>query len=992
MHAPSFPALAAVARYPGLYAQVSASIEAQYQRANARVLRSLPRPDQLALLYETISQVTGGVIAIEAQPGAGATTLLCQLAASQPATLWLPSDDLGQGLEALCAQIIALHDLPVALVPPAAQRDSTTLERLLAEAVATRDMSEPLLVLIDDLHADRAAPRHPPFPLSIPAGVVVIAVVAHGAALPQRPVVRMMLPDSGPVVQAQIAATIAGRCEPLQAQAIALHAHGSFLYAQIAADLLAAQQLSLATLPDGLDALYRSWWESLDAIDQQIFTLLAAAAEPLDLAYLVSLVANQSPETIGARLGRWRPLLDWHDQRIALHHHATALAITQLAPRMLEAAHVSHARLLHAQAEFGRGNAPDEYLVRQTSRHTSLCDTATRQLLAPVIERRAWIVSQERRTGAMRAAAHDLGWALRAAVLDGPALRMVRAAALAGTLTLLARTIAPDAPSAALTASLERGGARDQILRRARNLVDQLPDGRDKAQALRRLGETCYALRMRASAMRMLSEALDLEGQGLPRSWRHEREEVLVALARAATHAGSPNIALGITTLILHPERRGLIETEVVRYLIAHHDYTRAEEVAIAIGHAGTHEWAVAEVAVAHSRAGDTERSAIVLATLRTETAIAWAQTELACDAVRRGEKGIPAAVLQIDNDALRDRALAQVALAQAQQSHVSVACAIAARIHDTEIRARTLIGVAEAAPANADAALHEANELIATVQGEERATLVSALAAAHASTGWLDRALQTAETLPPGEERDRAQARIAVALARCGDELAAHNVTMGIDDDDERAWALDELARQVASSGQWAQALGLAAQIANADQRARTEADIVIAWSRAGQPVDAHDHAVQIANTNERVRALAAIAPALAAAGLAQIARPSLARITIPDLRSRYQSALAAAHASCGDFDGAQALIVQIGRPTERARALIALTRAAAQADRALALRALGEALLTVTHLGRSETLACIAQAAEALALIGGPELLLGVASELDEIDGWWV
>ena len=83
----------------------------------------------------------------------------------------------------------------------------------------------------------------------------------------------------------------------------------------------------------------------------------------------------------------------------------------------------------------------------------------------------------------------------------------------------------------------------------------------------------------------MLSEALDLEMQGLPRTWRDEREETLVAFARAAVAINAPDTALGITARIGHAERRGMIETEVVRWLLARGQRTRAEEVAYALGH-----------------------------------------------------------------------------------------------------------------------------------------------------------------------------------------------------------------------------------------------------------------------------------------------------------------------------------------------------------------------------------------------------------------------
>src|SRR5439155_5122467 len=322
----------------------------------------------------------------------------------------------------------------------------------------------------------------------------------------------------------------------------------------------------------------------------------------------------------------------------------------------------------------------------------------------------------------------------------------------------------------AFVAALLRGDAREGTLKRVREMLDQLPEGRDRALALRRLGEVCYVHRMRAAAMRMLSEALDLEVQGLPRAWRDAREEVLVAFARAAVAIDAPDTALGITARIVHAERRGLIETEVVRWLLAHGQRTRAEEVAYAIGHEGMHEWAMAEVAVGHVRAGDTTRAEEVLGTLKTETAVAWAYAELACDAARRGDAHAADRVVALGTPSLRDRALALVVHALADAAQPARAIEVARMVEDREVRAWALIDLTLRQPAKDGQALAYAAADIVALTGDDRAPLIAALAAAQAAAGRLETGLHTAALLPEGEERDRAQSRIAVALARSGD------------------------------------------------------------------------------------------------------------------------------------------------------------------------------------------------------------------------------
>jgi hypothetical protein len=990
MHTRPIAAMAAVAQNPQLFAQVDSAIAAQEYRFVERTTHAVPRPDQIAAIEEALASVSGGVIAIEGAPGSGITTLLCQFAASHPSALWLPSDDAGLGYEALCAQIIALAQLPVPLVPPAAGRDSTALERLLTEAMASRTSEDPLLLLIDDRHGCRARPYSPPFPLTLPDNVVVLAGITPGAKLPLRPIMRLSLPTAGEHLHAQLAqvATMAGYA-PEAAERIAAYADGSFLYVRLVLGLVASAQIDMNALPVGLPDLLLHWWQHLDHTDRRLFALYAVAGEPFGVQHIAALI-NMDTAQIEDRLARWQCFFEDIAGRALLCHTAIHDLIAHHAPAELAHAHAQLARLLQQPDGIGHGFVPQGYLIDHAARHIALSDAQTRVELGPALEQRAWIIAQERRTSSMRAAANDLMWSLSAAK-DAVVLRLIRVAALAGTLTLLARSIAPDAIGAALFATIEAGGTREPALRRARTLVDQLPNGRDKALALRRLGEICYTLRMRAPAMRMLSEALDLETQGLPRSWRDEREETMVALARAAIAAGASDTALGITTLITHPERRGLIDTEVVRHLLANGEYTRAEEVAYAITHLSAHEWAMAEVAVGQARAGDQSRADEVLATLRTATAAAWVVSELASDAARSGDSAATARVRVIQNAALRDRALAQIVQAFAISHRLADALAAASEIDDVQIRARALATAAEANPGHAEQLLAEAARTALAITGEEQLAFLALLAATHAAVGWLDHAMQTAEQLPLGEERDRAQARIAVALARRGDNLSAHTIALGIQDDDERAWALDELARQIAASGQWQSAFGLAAQIADTNQRAHTEADLAIAWARAGDPGAAHQHADQIVNAAERVRALALIVGPLVAAGLRNLVPIAAARTPTIELRSRYQSAAATALANNGLLEQAAAQITQIGRPIERARALVALTRAAAISHRPQALHALADAFQQVARLGRSETLNGIAWAADALILLDRPELLLSVAGAIDELDGWW-
>jgi hypothetical protein len=204
----------------------------------------------------------------------------------------------------------------------------------------------------------------------------------------------------------------------------------------------------------------------------------------------------------------------------------------------------------------------------------------------------------------------------------------------------------------------------------------------------------------------------------------------------------------------------------------------------------------MAEVAIAHARAGDYERAGLVLDTLRAATAVAWVTAELACDAARRGNPRAVDRVMLLPNPALRDRALAQVARALIVQVAPETALEVARMIDDHETRARCLIDMALDHPPVAAQALDEAATAAVAVEGEERASVIAALAAAEAASGQFQVGMRMAALLPEGEERDRAHSRIAIALARRGDYTTAETVALTITDEDERGWALDELAR----------------------------------------------------------------------------------------------------------------------------------------------------------------------------------------------------
>ena len=300
------PALVAVAAFPQLHAQVTRALAAQAHRIAERTALFVPRPALLKTLDERIRAVHGGVLALEGVPGSGTTAVLCQLATARPCAFWLPDDDAGQGFEALCAQILALGDLPVKLVPPAASRDATALERLLAEAGAGRPIGDPLVVLVDRPPGADVAALAPPFPAAIPDGIVVVRPCLPGQHLASQTLGYVSMPEHGARLEQRLAQTAARfGCSPETAARLAERSQGSFLYVRLAVVLAQSGALAVEDLPEGLEALHQRWWAELDQRGRRVAALIAAAGEPIELPLLLELSgARGLAAALGAPLAR----------------------------------------------------------------------------------------------------------------------------------------------------------------------------------------------------------------------------------------------------------------------------------------------------------------------------------------------------------------------------------------------------------------------------------------------------------------------------------------------------------------------------------------------------------------------------------------------------------------------------------------------------------------------------------------------------------------
>lgn len=1040
------PAIAALDPYPWLRAPLAGSLIRQAARIRACVTTMHyvqgsihpGRPTLLAQLNEAVQTLGSGIIALQGSAGSGATTLLAYLAATRPCAFWFVDDDYRQGAATLHAQIIALAQVSVPLVAPLATRSRLSLEQLLTEASSQCSAANPLMLLVDapTCTAQPFDPRSLPIPIHLPPHVLLIYGCLPEATLPFTPDLQLTMAATDDVLQAQTRLLQAHTCPAEWVTPLVTAAQGNFLYLRLATTLLAQKKIDSQALQPGLDFLHDHWWAGLDASGQRLALLLAAAGEPLpddlcrtlvgadlqpwvrEQAHWIS-VSNNAEQTLPEvdppsaprpACTAFLSLYHWATRDYLVRRHAKTLCqvhtdIVALSP-LVANDRLSPASMLSVETT--------DYMRRQSARHAALGTTETQTTILPGVTQREWIRAHERSSGKLADAASDLAWELHIAISDDSLLRLTRSVALAGTLASQGRSMAPDAALSALMTALEHTG-REMALKRVLALVDQLPDGHEKALVLRQLGEFCYNNRMRASAMRLLSQALDLEEQTLPRTWREQRMQLLAELSQAALDLKAVAAALEISARIGHVERRGMAETRIVRWLLAQNELERAEAVARNIAHESLGAWAQAEVAVVLARTGDSAASDALLSQVTIETAAAWAQIELACDDAARDEDAARARIARLRSPTQRDRGWAQLAHALALADKDGDALEVAGQIADVAVRVAALLDLRLTLEGLvAMLALEQATTAIDSLNNHDaRVPLIAALAAAHAAIGHRERAMSIANQLTADEERDRALSRVAVALAQNGDQQQGQALAAVLTDDDERDWTLDELTRILGRSGQWSEAYQLGQKISADELRAHTLAELVIARARADDPLAALEQAQQITVTNERIRALLILAPILVARGYRTVAlsiaagdpqamsshKPpaasdtsttgasSAASLLPPAASSRYLAAVAAAVAEQGDLAQAQQIAEKIAQPMDQARAYLSIARTAVTIDPIRARIALGVACMAAT-LGRAEAFRLLEQATPVLGILGGAEVLTSLAAAIDEID----
>lgn len=1053
------PALVALDDYPLLRAAVDASLTRQVARIAERTAPFCGLQPMLERIQQVLFSLGRGLVTLEGPPGSGVTTLLAHLASTNPFAFWLYDDDANEGAAALCAQLIALHKSHVPLIPPAAANNPNELARFLEDITAQHTGSHPVVLLIDGPTC-RRQPRNP-FPMvlpsSIPPRVVILYGCTPGTVLPFPPDVRLSLPIAEDAsYQDQVQVLQAAGCPREAVDSLIESACGNRLYLKFAASLVREGILSRTALPQGgLDMLYSMWWEQLDSIGQRLALILAAAGEAMPIALCSELLRTEAqplldawqslalvemrleerdtggdadddmpPPAMLVRYAHWSPgdyLARQHASTLE-QVHADMVSFAMQFPDLSMHIGICEAGplgLLPEQEPAIRG-----YLARQFARHAALGTPYTRHTILPMVAQRAWIRNQERRSGTPLQASHDLQWELSIAAAfssdqepsgnepppDGeagtrqpafsPLLRLVHGAVLTSTLVSQTRTLSADAAVAALIVAIEHNG-RERGLKQVMTVVDQLPDSMTKAHVLRQLGEACYANRMRASAMRLLSQAIDLEEQKFPQGWRDQYHSLLKVMVQESLTLEDIETALHICEYIAHVEQRGMAETLVVQRLLEGGELVRARKVAGAIAHESLHAWAMAEVVVQVARSGDHQTADMLLSDIQVETAHSWAQIELACDEVEWNEAEARSRIEKLDTDNQRDHGRMRLSYALALVGKSHQALEVASQIGDIGTRVAALLSLrGHLSDLMAMLALRQADAAIGGLPRDRRVPLIALLAAAYASLGRRDHGLRVAGQLPEGEERDRAFSRVAVALAQHGKSGEGLAMARRLEDDDERDWTLAELSGLLAECGRWQEAHARALEISNEPDRNRTLANLAIVFARQGAPLAALQLMRNIKNPHQRARTLAIIAPMLvlfhhtdSALSVYEGEKKSLKETDAHALSyaqiNRFLSMLAVALAEHGNEERALLLLADISNPFDRAPVHLALARFAAKHGQERAVVALGEALCLATT-GRTEVFPTLEQAVDVLGMGGGSRLLAHVAATMSEIDSW--
>jgi tetratricopeptide (TPR) repeat protein len=479
-----------------------------------------------------------------------------------------------------------------------------------------------------------------------------------------------------------------------------------------------------------------------------------------------------------------------------------------------------------------------------------------------------------------------------------------------------------------LAAALAQAGERQRAERhwqRAEQVIAMLPEGRNKAVALRELA----AALVQAGAWSRAEQVIATLPEGRDKAW------ALSGLAAALGQAGERQRA----------ERHWQEAEQVIATLPEGEDKARAvRELAAALAQAGERQraewyWQQAEQVIATIPEGWDKARAVQELAAALAQAGEWSQAEQVIATLPEGwDKAVALQELAA--------ALAQAGERQRAERHWQQAEQVIATLPEGEDKA---VALRELAAALAQAGerqraewyWQQAEQVIATLpEGWNKAGALQKLAAALAQAGEWSQAEQVIATLPEGWDKAGALRELAAALAQAGEWSQAEQVIATLPEGWDKARAVRELAAALAQAGEWSQAEQVIATLPEGWDKAGALQELAAALAQAGERQRAERHwqqAEQVIATlpegEDKAVALRELAAALAQAGEWSQAEQVIA--TLPEGRNKAWavSELAAALAHAGAWSRAEQVIATLPEGRNKAGAVSELAAALAQA-----------------------------------------------------------
>lgn len=291
-----------------------------------------------------------GYLVVRGEPGIGKSAIAAQLIKSNGYVYHFNNRAQSVGtprafLRNICAQLIAVYDLPVAVLPPEADQDSGFLVHLLTQV---RAKSRQRCVIVIDALDEVDTTGSPPganvlyLPPILPEGVFVVAF-SRPVTLPLRldcEHATLDLNPQSPENMQDVRDLIAAACTQPGVQTY-LNAHslspaeftdrlghksqGNFMYLRLVlADIEQGRYADrdLTTFPTGLTNYYDDHWRRIRGSDEDawfayklpVLTVLAAAHEPISIAQIAAFAQISQRGRVRAVLDEWRAFI--HEQQV----------------------------------------------------------------------------------------------------------------------------------------------------------------------------------------------------------------------------------------------------------------------------------------------------------------------------------------------------------------------------------------------------------------------------------------------------------------------------------------------------------------------------------------------------------------------------------------------------------------------------------------------------------------------------------------------------